>query len=165
MPLEQPRLLYYVSAKPMATATPDLFAEQTTHPLADWVALERDLNASEYSDLQLWKDRYEKWKHAYSKFRRMEHAYFYQASDGGRLPSPSDLLMAYHRKVISALMFKGQDCVETLIRLSVTPEEKGERDNCRIRIETLLSALRESMELWHPANKERLESIRGKLEF
>jgi non-homologous end joining protein Ku len=57
---------------------------------------------------------------------------------------------------IYSLSEKGERLAELLhsvASLSYTKEEKDEANECKQRIGNLLEALRESISLWHPANK------------
>ena len=109
----------------------------------------------------MWKEQYARWKEFYARFREMEQATLYKAGEDGNPIRPSEQALRFHRQVITLLLHTGDSCVEALVRLHLADGEADERHKCHIRVETLLAGLRESLELWHPANKEKLESIRN----
>ena len=139
----------------------DLFTQAIEEPLHEWAVLEQELRQTKISPLEVWKEQYERWKGLYARFREMEQATLYKAGEGGRPLKPSEQALRFHRQVIALLLHTGDACVEALLRLNLDDGEADDRHNCHIRIETLLASLREALELWQPANKEKLEGIRN----
>ena len=143
------------------TRDQDLFTQAVDEPLHKWAVLEQELRQTKISPLEVWKEQYQRWKELYSRFREMEQATLYKAGEDGQPIKPSQQALRFHRQVITLLLHTGDACVEALVRLHLDDGDADERHNCHIRVETMLSSLRESLELWHPANKEKLDAIRN----
>jgi len=139
----------------------DLFQQASEESLQKWAVLEQELRQTKISPLEVWKEQYSRWKYLYARFREVEQSTLYEAGENAQPIKPSDQTLRFHKQVITLLLHTGDSCVEALLGLRLDDGEADERHNCNIRLETLLAGLRESLELWQPANNEKLESIRN----
>lgn len=141
--------------------TPELFVSEETTASRRWASVERALYATKISPLEAWKEQYRLWKELYEMFRRAEQQGFYAADETGKKPvTPTAEDLRAHRQCIAQLLQLGQLCCETLLRVQLEGVEAEQRHDWHIRIETLLAALRESLEIWHPANQNHLDEMR-----
>jgi hypothetical protein len=140
----------------------DLFA--TINPndqIRDWGALAKDLEKQEPSLLGLWKEEYDRWKHGYERFRACEEDAFFTADSHNQPKHIDEQLLRFHRRVIIALLGTGERCETHLSQLPLDgDDESQERLACERRIRVLLDSLRESLDLWHPVNAERVTELR-----
>ncbi|MCE9612366.1 MAG: hypothetical protein K8R23_19375 [Chthoniobacter sp.] len=145
----------------MSTTPPkDLFAVHDGDPIREWAALTRELETFQPSLLKQWKDEYECWKHHYQRFRDSEEKTLFTATDEGQSPKPSETVMRLHRRALLVIMQSGEQCSEHLRSLDLNGEEAQERLVWDRRLRTLLEALQENLEIWHPVNAERTEEER-----
>lgn len=135
----------------------DLFAVQDGDPIREWTALAKELETFQPTLLGRWKQEYDCWRHHYQRFRDCEQKTLYTATKEGEIPKPSEHIMRLHRRSVLALLQSGEQCADQLDLLPLEGEEAKERLDLVRRIRTLLDALQESLELWHPVNMERVE--------
>lgn len=135
----------------------DLFAVQDSDPMREWIALAKQIESFQPSLLKRWKDEYDCWKHHYQHFRDSEQKTFFTQEEDGSLPRTSDQVMRLHRRSLLALWQGGEKCADQLLALPLEGEEAQERLDWQRRLHTLLEALQETLELWHPVNAERIE--------
>jgi hypothetical protein len=143
---------------PALQAQEDLFRDVPVSSGDKWVDLVKEINSAEVraSLVAYWRQSYDVWKGLYRQFRDVEHALLYAATPQGNPPTPDEGILRGHRVTIYSLSEKGERLAELLhsvASLSYTKEEKDEANECKQRIGNLLEALRESISLWHPANK------------
>ena len=129
-----------------------------------WDELSREMDRAEArsSLLAFWRQSYEAWKRLYRQFREAEHFSLYAEKAGGRVPHQDEGMLRRHRVAIATLMERGErlaELLDSVAAISSTREEKDEASDCKMRIGTLLEALRESLSLWHPANKQAPKSL------
>ena len=139
----------------------DLFQQTTEEPLQKWTVLAQELLQAKFSSLNVWKEQYSRWRNLYSRFRELEQSTLYEAGENGLPIKPSEETLRSHRQVIALLLRTGDACLTALPGLRLEDGEADERHNLRVRIETLLAGLRESLELWQPASEEKLKPVRN----
>ncbi len=135
----------------------DLFTVHEGDPTREWTALAREFEAFQPSFLKRWREDYDCWKHHYQRFRDSEEKTLYTATEQGGITKPSDQVMRLHRRALLSLLQSGEQCSEQLDALPLENDEAQERLVLTRRIRTLLEALQEALELWHPVNQERAE--------
>jgi hypothetical protein len=146
-----------------STPPKDLFAVHEGDPIREWASLARELENFQPSLLKQWKDEYECWKHHYQRYRDFEQKTLFTPTEEGDVPKPSEMVMRLHRRALLALLQSGEKCSEHLRSLDLEGEEAQERLDWDRRLRTLLEALQETLEIWHPVNAERIEE--RKLKF
>jgi len=139
--------------------TKDLFRVESDS-LRDWGALVRDVEQFNPSLLSLWKEEYERWKHAYQRFRDCEEHTFFTADETGAARRLDENTLRFHRRAVLALLSSGEKCREHLNSLPLEGEEAQERLVFAKRAATLIDGLRETLEVWHPVNVERIAGLK-----
>lgn len=107
---------------------------------------------------------YEEWKKLYRQFRDLEGKALYGPDRKGALPSPDEGVLRGHRHSIAILVQRGEELAQLVDQIagSLPAEERSAVHDLKIPLGVLLESLRESMELWHPANKPKGgEELRG----
>ncbi len=138
----------------------DLFAVAQEDPVRDWGGLVRDFEKGTPTLLDVWKTTYDHWKHCYQRFRDCEEFTFYSADENGSAKVVPEPVLRFHRRAILALMSSGEKCQDHLNRLPLEGEEEQERLVLGKRMRVLIDSLRESLDLWHPVNAERVNELR-----
>jgi hypothetical protein len=145
----------------MPKSGPDLFSVDSDDHVRDWGALVKDIEKQRPSLLGLWKEEYDRWKHGYQRFRDCEEIAFFTPTEAGDLKPLEDQVLRFHRRAILALLGSGEKCETHLSQLALEDDEESQdRLICLRRIRTLLDSLRESLDLWHPVNAERVTELR-----
>jgi len=130
----------------------DLFTQEETK----WEKFHRTVRDFHPSPVDGWRWLYGKWKTNYQSFRDLEKKSLYSVDEAGKASKADDGEMQAHRESISYLIWSGEMLSHQLDQISTvfdSKEEKEEAHTMKIAIGTLLESLRESMEIWHPANK------------
>ncbi len=138
----------------------DLFTVDPKDPPRDWGTLVREFEKQDPSLLSIWREQYEKWKAEYTRFRAKEEETFFSAGEGQEPRRLDEGTLGFHRRGIIALLSSGEKCEANLVRLPLDDNEGQERSVCLRRIRVLLDSLRESLDLWHPVNAERVIELR-----
>jgi hypothetical protein len=136
---------------------PELGLGIAESPLEDWQSLARDLERPGATLLEIWRKGYEEWKHGYERFRNFEERMFYEGDGAGNISQPDEKTMRLHRRCLFALMSSGEKCLESLMQLPVDREEVAEQMKYRSYAGVLIESLQESLDLWHPVNRERAD--------
>jgi hypothetical protein len=145
----------------MSKTAPDLFSVNTEDHVRDWGALVKDLERPSSSLLSIWKEEYDRWKHCYARFRECEEQEIFTADEKNQPKHLGEHVMRFHRRAILALLGSGEKCETQLSQLPLDDDEESqERLACARRIRVLLDSLRESLDLWHPVNAERVTELR-----
>jgi hypothetical protein len=99
---------------------------------------------------------YDQWKTLYRSFRDLEKKSLYDA-EKGVLPKPNEGILRGHRHCIAVLTQRGEELAHLFdqIASSLSAETKDSVLEMKIPLGVLLESLRETMELWHPANKPK----------
>ena len=146
----------------MATQELQLFAPENGNDPWSVLAQEIDQSPIRATLVAYWKQAYDAWKKLYRHFRETEHKSFYAGTANNAPPQPNEGMLRKHRIAISSLMEKGEQLaslLDSVASVSTTKEEKDEAVECKMKIGNLLESLRESLVLWHPANKPSPESF------
>lgn len=145
----------------MSSVPRELFAVAPEEQIQDWGALVRELEKQEPSLLGLWKEEYEHWKNGYLRFRGCEEQAFFTVGGDHQPRILDDQILRFHKRAILALWASGEKCETHLSQLPLEdPQDAQDRLVFARRVRTLLDSLRESLDLWHPANAERSAELR-----
>lgn len=139
--------------------TKELFPVQTD-PLHDWGALVREIEQFKPSLLSLWKEEYDRWKHKYQRFRDAEEHSFFTADESGHAKRLDENTLRFHRMAVFALLSSAEKCREHLNALPLEGEDAQERLTLAKRASVLIEGLRETLEVWHPVNVERITELK-----
>lgn len=128
---------------------------------------ERELNSSPWEALLgraqnqvidptvVCKEMYQQWKNLYRAFRELEKKSLYEATKDGKLPSPNEGILRGHRHCIAVLTQRGEELAHLFdqIATGLSGDQKNTLHDMKIPLGVLLESLRETVEIWHPANK------------
>lgn len=99
------------------------------------------------------RSMYDQWKTLYRSFRDLEQRSLYEKD--GKLPVPDEGILRGHRHCIAVLTQRGEELAHLFdqIASSLAGESRDSVLEMKIPLGVLLESLRETMELWHPANR------------
>ena len=137
------------------TKTNSLFDEQeiSASPSENFLGRARGLVVDQAA---VCRALYEEWKKLYRSFRDLEKQYLYAPPAGtATLKAPDEGSLRAHRHSIAVLTQRGEELAALFdqIASSAAANQKDALHELKFQVGILLESLRESMELWHPANK------------
>lgn len=130
---------------------PTLFNQEENQ----WEKFERNVRLFKPKPVDAWQYLYNQWKTLYRSFRDLEEKSLYSVDNRGKTIKADEGTSRSHRQSLAYLVFTGEALATQLDQITnlVEAEEKEDAHQMKIRMGTMLESLRESVELWHPANK------------
>ena len=136
----------------MSEAT--LFSERELSS-SPWEALLGRAQSQVIDPTVVCKEMYQQWRNLYRAFRELEKKSLYEPTKEGKVQTPNEGILRGHRHCIAILTQRGEELAHLFdqIATGLSGDQKNTLHDMKIPLGVLLESLRETIEIWHPANK------------